>query len=266
MTTEVLIEDALFGRDDRIFLGEGLFETLRVSNAKVKNALLHWQRLSHSANRIGICFDVSFNAWQGLLDERIQTDKLINGGIKAILSGGSAPRGLTQRSENTQLLFQTFQYSTNNDPIRLISASWQRDGANPVYQVKSVNYLEAILARKEALAKGADDALFFNLSYHATETTCANFFIIQNNELFTPNLTDGVLPGVTRTQIFSICEQQNIACQELALTKNKIAQADAVFITNSLHGIKLVQSLDELSFTDTHPLIADLNLRLIEQI
>jgi 4-amino-4-deoxychorismate lyase len=258
MPTRVVIEDLVFERDDRIFLGEGLFETLKVSNAKASHAFLHWQRLSDAAKKLGICFDLSFEAWDMLLEEHINRVCIKEGGIKAILSAGSAPRGLTQQSEDSQIFFQTFQYKPNHNPLRLVRASWLRDQVNPLYQIKSVNYLEAILARKEVQAKGADDALFFNLKHHATETTCANFFIIKNNELLTPALTDGVLPGITRARIFSFCDQQKISCQEVALTQAKIMEADVVFITNSLQGIQRVLSFEGISFAQDHPLIDQL--------
>lgn len=268
MHTRVLIDKGdvapAFGLDDRIFLGEGLFETLRVDSSKPCSSFLHWQRMSHSAEKLGIPFDLSFDDWQEHLIQQIKRDNLYHGGIKIILSGGSAPRGLAEQGQVSQLMFQTFNYTVLNHPIRLHSASWLRDAGNPIYQLKSVNYLEAILARRQALATGCDDALFFNTKHHATETTCANLFFIKEGELFTPSLKDGVLNGVTRLRILSHCIQQKIPCIELSLTKTMIREADAVFITNSLQGIRLVQSFDEFNFEVSHPLTEQLITLLAE--
>ncbi|MCE0724730.1 MULTISPECIES: aminotransferase class IV [Legionella] len=251
-----------FPIDDRVFLGEGLFETLRVEAATPCCAYLHWQRLGDSALKLGIPFDLSFEHWLEHLLSKIKQDNLYHGGIKAILSGGSAPRGLAARAQVSQLIFQTFNYSVESHPLKLLSVLWLRDGNNPIYQVKSVNYLEAILARRQAIALGADDALFFNLQHHATETTCANLFLIQDKRLLTPPLTDGVLPGITRSRVLQLSKQQGVSCTEVSITKAMLKDADGLFITNSLQGIRSVFSLDDIVFTVDHPLLNQLSSSL----
>ncbi|KTC90978.1 aminotransferase class IV [Fluoribacter dumoffii] len=260
--TRVFTEDdscVVFPIDDRIFLGEGLFETLKVEGAKPCYANLHWQRLSESAPKMGIPFDLSYEQWLEHLLHKIKRDNLYHGGLKAILSGGSAPRGLGAHGQISHLAFQTFNYTVETHPLRLVSASWLRDENNPVYQVKSVNYLEAILARRQANATGADDALFFNLQHHATETTCANLFLIKNQSLMTPPLGDGVLPGITRSRVLQLSTQQGIMCKEISLTKPMLEEADALFVTNSLQGIRPICSLDNREFNVSHPLLNQLS-------
>lgn len=270
MHTRVLLDKGdispAFAIDDRIFLGEGLFETLKVESSKPCFAELHWQRLCNSAQKLGVPFDLSLDDWQDHLIGKIKRDNLYHGGIKAILSGGSAPRGLAEQGQVSQLMFQTFNYVLHKHPLRLIKASWLRDGANPIYQLKTVNYLEAIIARREALGKGADDTLFYNFKLHATETTCANLFLIKNNVLLTPALEDGVLPGITRARILAIARQQGISCVEQPLTQAIIEDADAVFITNSLQGIRFVQSVDDANFDLTHPMLEQLVMSLAQSV
>lgn len=247
--------EIMFQADDRIFLGEGLFETLKVTHGKPCCAYLHWQRLSDAAIRLGIPFELSFEHWLEHLRHKIRKDRLNCGGIKAILSAGSAPRGLAERGQNSHLVLQTFNYPLETKPLRLVTAPWLRDGANPVYSVKSTNYLEGILARRQALALGADDALFFNLQRHATETTCANLFLVQDNQLISPPLTDGVLAGITRSRILKISKRVGIKSLECSVTKEMLKNASAVFVTNSLQGIRPVFSIDELVFAVHHPLL-----------
>ncbi len=259
MHTRVLIEKGdlipAFGIDDRIFLGEGLFETIKVDSSVPCFANLHWQRLANAARQLGIPFELSADDWFEHLTQQIKRDNLYHGGIKAILSGGPAPRGLAERGQVSQLIFQTFNYQILNQPIRLISVPWLRDETNPLYQLKTVNYLEAILARRHALSLKADDALFFNLQHYATETTCANLFLIKDNQLITPCLEHGVLPGITRARILKLCEEEHISYCETAVTKSIFAEVDAVFITNSLHGIRRVLAIDQTILEVNHPLI-----------
>ena len=112
--------------------------------------------------------------------------ELQNGGIKVILTRGRASRGLTAQGDSPNLLFQPFIFDRSLNPISLHTSSWRRDAKNPIYKVKSINYLEAILGRREALAAAADEILFFNLNFEVTETAIANMFIIKNNQVFTP--------------------------------------------------------------------------------
>lgn len=268
MQTRVLIEKGdispAFAIDDRIFLGEGLFETLRVDSSKPCSAYLHWQRLDNSAQFLGIPFDLSFDDWLDHLIQQIKRDNLYHGGIKAILSGGSAPRGLAERGQISHLMLQSFNYTVHSHPVRLISVPWLRDENNPLYQLKSVNYLEAILARRQALNRGADDALFFNSHHHATETTNANLFLIKNNTVYTPPLSEGVLPGTTRLRILKQCATEDIVFIECAVTKTMIEDADVVFVTNSLQSIRYVLSLDNTTFVVTHPLVEQLRALLLQ--
>ena len=262
MHTRVITEkgDAIpaFTIDDRIFLGEGLFETLRVESSKPRYATLHWQRLSNSAEFLGIPFDISVEDWEEYLISQIKKDNLYHGGIKVILSGGIAPRGLAEKGQISQLVVQTFNYTICTEPVRLISSLWLRDKANPVYQIKSVNYLEAIIARREALIRGVDDVLFYNSDENATETTCANLFIITNNRLITAPINDGVLAGIVRARIISLAIKNQITYEECSITQAMIKEADAVFITNSIHGIRSVSSLDDITFKMTHPILTQL--------
>ena len=262
MHTRVLVEreglSPAFAIDDRIFLGEGLFETMRVDSAKPCFADLHWQRLTKAALALGIPFDVSFDDWYGHLLAQIKQDNLYHGGIKALLSGGSAPRGLAQQGQVSQLILQTFNYTLREQPLRLVSAAWLRDSSNPVYQLKSVNYLEAIIARRQALAQAADDALFYNSLQHATETTSANLFLIKNNALLTPTLSEGLLPGITRSRLLALAQQLQSPWSECSITKSVIEEADALFVTNSLQGIQQIVSLDGRVFSLDHALVIEL--------
>lgn len=254
--------DEVFAQDDRIFLGEGLFETIRVAHSKPCFARLHWQRLSQSAKLLGISFELSFEQWYACLLQQIAQDNVYHGGIKAILSGGVAPRGLTQQGIVSNLVIQSFNYSKITQPQQLLSAAWLRDAANPIYQIKSINYLEAITARRKALSAGKDDVLFFNTHGHATETSCANIFVIANNQLLTPAQTDGVLPGITRSRLLFLCAEHGISCQQQSLSRADLKQADAVFTTNSLQGIRAVSCWDEVTYSINHPLLSQLSTLL----
>jgi len=254
--------NAPFAINDRIFLGEGLFETLRVIKNKPRYPEYHWRRLQAAALTLNIPFELSFEIWLEKLNECIALKKLYEGGIKAILSAGSSSRGLLERGQTPHMVFDAFQYVPHSKFLNLISAPWQRDAKNPIYQIKAISYLEAIIARRYAQAAGADDVLFFNLQQHATDTTIANLFIIKNNTLITPPLHSGVLPGIIRQRLLELCKVQKIPCFELEISKNDLNQADAALVCNSLQGICPLHSLDGNLFSLNHPLISELQILL----
>ncbi len=257
MPTHILSigKSAAFISSDRIFLGEGLFETIRVDQQRPCYSQRHWQRMRQGASSLGISFDLSSERWYEQLIHCIQVATINVRGIKVILSGGCAPRGLDVHAETSTLLFEAFTYPHHRHALRLVSAHWLRDAKNPIYQVKSVNYLESILARRQALACGADDALFFNLDRHATETTVANLFIIKNDQLFTPMLANGVLAGITRSRLLSLSASSGIICTETSIDSAMVGEADAVFVTNALQGIRSVKSFDGSGVSVHHPLV-----------
>jgi 4-amino-4-deoxychorismate lyase len=247
---------------DRVFLGEGLFETLKIQNSKPCFSKLHWKRLYSSAHSLGLNFSLSADEWEKLLLERITKDRISEGGIKVILSGGVAPRGLTAPGKNNKLLFQTFTYSKISKPVSLVRASWLRDASNPIYQLKTINYLEAIIARQEAIRNKFDDALFFNLQNHAMETTCANLFIVNEDAIITPPLKDGVLPGITRYRVLELCSQLKIPHAEKSISQEMLQSAESVFTTNSLQSIVYISSFEGRIFSVNHPLVEQVSLRL----
>ena len=164
----------------RLFLGEGLFETMRFDQQGVWAVQRHWERISSAASALNIPFSVSLTQWRNILHQMVRNTRYSSGGIKAILVNGSAPRGLDNIAEASDLFIQAFQHSPNPSPVRLISAPWVRDANNPVYQYKSINYLEAIQARRYAQSNGAEDVLFRDMKGYVTETSTANLFMIFN--------------------------------------------------------------------------------------
>lgn len=244
---------ASFSVDDRILLGEGVFETLRIKAGQPCLARWHWERITQAAETLLIPLRLSYEQWLTQLNACIENR--LEGGVKVILSGGTAERGLTASGKNPQLVFQFFSYQPDPGPIQLVSAPWLRCRQNPVYGIKSVNYLEAILARRHALSHQADDALFFNMEQGAMETTVANLFMIRQGRLFTPSLDQGILPGVLRRYILEQSAGWGLTCEETYISREQLLSAEALLVCNALQGIKAVSSLDGKAFDVGHAII-----------
>jgi len=252
-----------FHLDDRLFLGEGVIETLRVMNGRPCYPQCHWLRLINTARFLDIDIDLSYHQWLKNLDACIPRIGQ-HGGIKVLLSGGRAKRGLHQCGVNPQLFYEPFNYQIKEQPVKLISAAWVRDSHNPLYSIKSTNYLESIIALKQARASQADDVVFFNKDDFMMETTVASIFMIKNNKLFTPSLNQGILPGILRSRIVEGHFDCDIACEETEIHKEVLLQADALFITNVLQGIRVVRSFNDKLYDQKNPYITTLQNKLVE--
>lgn len=241
--------------NDRLFLGEALFETIKVRQSIPLFSELHWKRLHRSAQLLGLESLPSFEEWQERLSDKIKQEKLIEGAVKLVFTGGTASRGLTEQGQDNQFLLHCFTYNALLNPVRLIKACWKRDASNPVYQLKTINYLEAIIARRHALGHKADDVLFFNTQDCVTEASCANIFLIQNNKIITPPQKDGVLPGITRFRLLKLCQHLTIEYAEQSINQKMIEQADAFFLCNALQGIYYASSYEKQSFSFNNPIV-----------
>ncbi|MCW8451285.1 aminotransferase class IV [Legionella quinlivanii] len=251
---------------DRLFLGEAVFETLKVRNGKALYTGLHWRRLRNAAASLNIPFTLALEEWQRVIGQYLKEQNFTDGGLKIILTPGEAPRGLTPRGINPHLVLEFFTYQSVQTPLTIVSSPWQRDRKNPVYQYKSVSYFEAILARRWAVNQNADDVLFFNTESRATETSIANFFIIYQDRIETPVPSEGLIPGILRERILSICKDNQIECRESRVSRAMIKDAEALFTSNVLQGVKAVSRIDHLDKNSVHPLFTRLSALLAKDI
>jgi branched-subunit amino acid aminotransferase/4-amino-4-deoxychorismate lyase len=113
-------------------------------------------------------------------------------------------------------------------------------------RVKSINYLDNILARQEAINAHADDALLLNTQNKVAETTIANIFTVKNGAVFTPRVEDDPLPGIMRKTIIALLEKEKINIFQDVISINDLYQADEIFITNSIIGIQNVFKINDI--------------------
>lgn len=259
--TSVLLpqnEALLIKTSSRLFLGEALFETIKIQNNHCTHAKAHWERLNISARNCSIPFDVDFEQWVYYIQQSINYYQMSHGGLKLILSSGAASRGLDKQSHTSQLWAVPIMNLPVQKSFELALSPWRRDELNPLYAVKSINYLEAIMGQRQAMAMGMDDMLYQNLSGHILETSVANFYVILNHKIITPPIDDGVLSGVMRKEILKLCREMDIPVSEQSITKDMLNQSECAFISNSLMGISPVKRIDDVTYETEHKLLHQL--------
>lgn len=236
-------------RDRGLLLGDGLFETMRVG-MQILHFQQHWQRLQHSARKILLSLPFDDDQLHREITELLQANQLRESSIRLTVTRGNADRGLVIHNSQPNYFVTQAPLSETSKPLVLVIATCTRKNQySPLAQLKSTNYLEHILARQEASARQADDAILLNTAEKITETTVANIFLVKNEQLLTPKLTDGVLPGVMRAVVFNLAQAMGINIREKTLSTNDLLQADEVFITNSLIRINSVAQIEDRQFS-----------------
>lgn len=230
-------EAAISPFDRGFTLGDGLFETLRVTGGKVLRVNAHLARLAAGATVLGMpppALDLA-----AALAQTAGANGLSEGVLRLTLTRGIGPRGVLPPADpNPTLVITAAPLAPALPAARLVIAQGtRRNDRSPLAQVKSLNYLDGILARQEGARRGADDAILLNTHDGVAETSIANLFAVIDGTLATPPLSEGVLPGVMRAAVIAA------GATERPLTVDDLAQAEEILLTSAL-GIRSVAMLE----------------------
>jgi branched-chain amino acid aminotransferase len=234
-------ESARLDPSDRGFtLGDGRFETIRYENGRAVRLDRHLARLRQAAAFLAIPLDWSDRQIEAGIDAVVAAANLAAAAIRITLSRGPAPRGLLPpAAPEPTLAITAAPLAPPAPPARIVIATVTcRNEASPLSRLKTLNYLDNILARREALVRGADDAILLNTRGEVAEASVANVFILEDGVLRTPPIDDGALPGIARGVLIERC-----GVVETTLRPADLLSAQVVLLSNSL-GLRLVMSID----------------------
>ncbi len=231
--------------DDRGFLlGDGLFETILFEAGKLHHFAAHADRMIRGCAILGlpppeaqVIEIVALNAVRaaGLTEARAA--------VRLTWTAGSGGRGLDRPDDpQPRLVVSAAPSAKPVTPARLVTAAIRRNEGSPVSRIKSLNYLDNVLARRAARQAGADEALMLNNRGEIAGGAAANLFWFEGDTLLTPALECGVLDGVMRGLVIDRAARLGIAVHEVTATD--LEGATGVFLTNSLIGVRPVHSID----------------------
>ncbi len=234
------------GITDRGFtLADGIFDTLLVIDGQPLLTEAHLTRLQDHARQVRIPLALSVADLRKAALTLIQKNGYTKGryALRTTLTRGPAPRGLLPPEPPTPTLLMTIQPAPAPDTIPPIHAftagSTRRNEHSPLSRIKSLQYGDNLLALMEARDKGGNEAVLLNTAGHAACATAGNIFIREGGKLITPPLKDGVLNGIVRETLLRQTETR-----EESLTVKRIQQAEAIYITSSLSGVRGLSSFD----------------------
>lgn len=240
---------------DRGFtLGDGVFETLRAYGGRPFRLDGHLARLEAGAAALGIPVPLPPARIAAAVAETLAANGLTAGdaAIRITLTRGPGPRGLLPpETARPTLMITTSSY--RSAPPRALSAviaGIRRNEHSPLSRLKTLNYLDNVLAQCEAAERGADEAILLNTAGRLACAARANLFVLRGNALLTPPPSEGVLPGIARAEVLSIAAGLGIHAHEAPLERDAVADADEAFLANSLIEIAGLGGIDGRSIGD----------------
>jgi branched-chain amino acid aminotransferase len=246
-------DQAISALDRGLLLGDGLFETLRVAGSRILLWQQHWQRLKNGAHVIELDLPWSERELCEAVQQTVQANQLGEASVRVTVTrGSSAARGLLPSAAVRPTLiiratpFIPYAERLYRTGMRVvISRKTRRNEFSPLSRVKSLGYLDNLIARQEAAAQGADEALLLNTQGGVACATTANVFCVQAGRLHTPPVEAGALPGSMRALVLAeLAPSLGYDVQESQFCEGSLGEADELFLTNSLMGIMPVAAID----------------------
>ncbi len=235
---------------DRGFLyGDGLFETVAVHNGKPFRWKQHLQRLRKGATFVGITLRPDDGELIEIARELLRRNQIGEGVLRIALSRGVGARGYSPKGADAP----TLVLSTHPAPAlpatglpqsRVVTSPYRVAAGDPLLLIKSASKLLNVIARAEAEARGADEALLVNTEGHLAEAASSNVFWIEGGVVCTPPLEAGALEGVTRGLVLEISRGLKIPVELRKASPEVLFSAAGVFLANSGLGLIEVVAVD----------------------
>jgi branched-chain amino acid aminotransferase len=238
--------------DHGLLYGDGVFEGLRAYNGKVFRLEEHVRRLYESARAICLEIPLSQQDMAAAINEAVKKNGLTDGYIRAVVTRGAGTLGLDpNRCSNPQIIIiadviSLYPQELYDHGLEIITTSITRNHPAALSpRIKSLNYLNNILAKIEGLKAGCIEALMLNHKGEVAECTGDNIFLVRDGVLYTPPLDAGILAGVTRNAVIELAQAAGITVREVSLTKHDVYVADECFLTGTAAEVIPVVKVDD---------------------
>ena len=237
--------------DRGMLYGDGLFETMRSYGGKVLALDKHLNRLYHSAGLINIKISKDKRYIKYIIYKLLRANRLKDAYIRLAVTRGKGRVGLDATTIVDQGMviivkrFAPYPQRLYKRGVSLFTSSIKRNEQSFLSNIKSLNYLSNIMARMEAQSLNADDALLLNTRGEVAESAVSNIFMIKGEDLITPTIKSGILPGITREIVLSMALKLGLRPAEKRIRPAELKKADEVFLTNTLMEVLPVRKIDD---------------------
>ncbi|MEX2176402.1 MAG: branched-chain-amino-acid transaminase [Pirellulaceae bacterium] len=268
MPLKIYISGKLYDKEDAkisvydhgLLYGDGVFEGLRSYGGKVFRLAQHLERLWESARAIWLEIPLTREEMAKAVNDTLAANGIRDGYIRLIVTRGAGALGLDpNRCSNPQVIviadhIQLYPQEMYEQGLSIITASTIRNHSAALSpRIKSLNYLNNIMAKIEGLQAGCVEALMLNAKGEVAECTGDNIFIVRKGVLQTPPIDAGILEGITREAVIEMAQAMQLSVQQIALARHDIFIAEECFLTGSAAEIIPVVKLDSRVIGDGKP-------------
>jgi branched-chain amino acid aminotransferase len=237
--------------DHGLLYGDGIFEGIRLAGGRVFRLDSHLARLRHSGRAIGLELPGGIDGIREIVLATARAWGRPDGYVRLLVTRGDGAMGVDPtRCPSPRVIciaceIELYPVELLATGVSMVTVSVRRPGPDVLDpRVKSLNYLNSVLAKREARLRGADEALILNSVGNVAEAAVANVFAFRRGKLLTPPATDGALEGVTRGCVVELAAGLGIPAEERSLTRMDLLSADEVFLSGTGARIVAVRSLD----------------------
>ena len=237
--------------DHGLLYGDGVFEGIRVYQGRIFQPEAHLRRLFDSAKAIRLTIPITADQLRAAIEQTFKANNFTDCYVRLIVTRGIGYLGLNPQKcpqpsviviSDTIELYPPEMYQKG---MSVITASVIRTHANSLSpRIKSLNYLNNILAKIEATDAGVPEAIMLNINGDVAECTADNLFIVRDGVVYTPGTSDGILEGITRAVMLKLCVQHKIPCFEKTLQRHDLYIADECFLTGTGAEVVPVTKID----------------------
>ena len=225
--------------DHGLLYGDGVFEGIRVYHGKVFRLKEHMERLYDSARSIALEIPMGRDELTKAVEETVRVNERRDGYVRLIVTRGTGTLGLDPRKCDSQVIIivdgiSLYPEELYDNGLEIITAATIRSHPAALSpRVKSLNYLNNILAKIEAIRGGCLEALMLNHKGEVAECTGDNVFVVKRDEIRTPPIDAGILEGVTRNAVIELATKGGMKVKEMVLTRHDVFTADELFLTGT---------------------------------
>ena len=268
MSQQIYLNGKYFAREDAkinvydhgLLYGDGVFEGMRAYSGKVFRLEAHLIRLWESGRAIGLEMPIDMQEMTSAVNETVEKNGIDDGYIRLVVTRGVGPLGFDPyKCSDPQVIIiadtiTLYPESYYTDGLDLVTASTIRNHPAALSpRVKSLNYLNNIMAKMEGLKAGCVEALMLNHKGEVAECTGDNIFVVKRGELHTPPIDAGILEGITRNAVLELANEAGIETREQTMTRHDIFVADECFLTGSAAEVIPAVRLDNRTIGDGKP-------------
>ena len=246
--------------DHGLLYGDGCFEGIRIYNGRVFRLTEHLVRLYESARSICLTIPISIEEMEKATVETVAANKLRDGYIRLLITRGVGPLGLNPYQcpkagiiiiASGITLYAAEKYETG---LNLITCATRRPTPAALSpQVKSLNYLNNIMAKIECIQAGCEEGIMLNEQGYVAECTGDNVFVIKNGQVYTPTIASGALNGITRMAVIEVMREMGLQVHEITMTRHEIYTSDECFLTGTAAEVIPAVQYDRRPIGDGRP-------------